>query len=387
MLKSKKFILYIIIALILIIAFIISRIVLNVPKDPIKPAVDRSILVTAFKVSLGSYIPQIKTFGKIEPSQQIDLISEVSGRIIRVNKDFVPGGIVKKGTILLEIDPTDYKIALSNAKSALNKAESSYRQALGKSEQAKKELKLYEKSTGKKVKDSYLALKKPALEQAAADLEQAKASFNQANLNLSRAKVKAPFDLIVKDASTSYGSFVSIGSKLASIVNSSVYWVNASLPIQNLSYINFTSNTLATITSVNQPGSRKVSFFKLLNYLDEKSRLMGVIFTISDPLLLSSVQKNDNNHFKAFLGDYVSIEIQGKEIKDVFKIPLYTLKNNNTVWLIKNNRLVIKEVSLVYQDNDYAYIKGLNANDLIINSDMALVSNNMLVKINSITNS
>lgn len=384
MLKGKNFIILIIIALVLVIAFIISRIVLNAPKAPEKAAVDRSVLVNAFKVNLDNYSPIIKSFGKVEPSQQIDLISEVSGSVINVNKNFVPGGIVKKGTILLEIDPTDSKIALINAKSSLSNAQSAYRQALGKSEQAKKELQLYEKSTGKKVKDSYLALKKPALEQASANLEQAKANFSQAQLNVERTKVKAPFDLIIKDTSISNGSYVSTGSKLASIVNSSVYWVKASLPIQNLSYIDFTGHVFATISSVNQSGSRKVAFFKLLNYLDEQSRLMGAIFTVNDPLLLASGTKN-NNQFKVFLGDYVSIEIKGKEIKDIFKIPLYTLKSNNTVWLIKNNRLVITPVKLIYQDNDYAYIKGLSSNDLIISSDMALVSNNMLVKINSIT--
>lgn len=389
MAKHKKLLVSIIIVLVLVLAIIFTYFILQKPPAATKDPEDNRVLVNAVKVTSGNYTPYIEALGKIEPAEQVALMAEASGKVIKINQNFVPGGFIKKGELILEIDPANYKIALAQAKARYSKADAAYQQALGRSTQAKEELRVYEKNTGKKIKNSYLALRKPELDQAKSDIEAAKVELSKAELDLERTKVIAPFNLIVKDRSINYGSFVSAGVALANLVNTDRYWVNASVSIKNMSYIDFTTKTEAVLETNNQEGSREVSFFKLLNYLDDSARFMGLLFVIKDPLLLNrnnSKSSNINNQNslnkpKVFLDDYVKVTIKGKELKNVFRIPLFTLKNDNIVWLAENNNLVFKKVTVVYQDNNYAYVVGLNENDLIIDSDVSLVTNNTPIKI------
>ncbi len=69
-----------------------------------------------------SYAPRtfsIPSQGIIESSRRSVLASEVAGKIIETSDQFDPGYEVKKGDILLQIDPVDYEAAVAQAKSTL----------------------------------------------------------------------------------------------------------------------------------------------------------------------------------------------------------------------------------------------------------------------------
>ena len=62
----------------------------------------------------------ISTMGTISSRESVNIVPEVSGKIISV--DFAQGAKVKKGDVLAVIDPRTYKAALLQAQGALRQA-------------------------------------------------------------------------------------------------------------------------------------------------------------------------------------------------------------------------------------------------------------------------
>jgi multidrug efflux pump subunit AcrA (membrane-fusion protein) len=79
----------------------------------------------------------VKSQGTVEPRREIDLVSEVAGKISHVDKQFVNGGVFEQHQILIKFDDQDYQIELVRAKAALANAENVLAQENGLARQAK----------------------------------------------------------------------------------------------------------------------------------------------------------------------------------------------------------------------------------------------------------
>ena len=78
----------------------------------------RTIVLQPQQISLSVY-----SQGLVAAEQSTTVSAQVGGRIIEVSPDLKPGLAVKKGQILLHIEPDDYATALSLAKAQLAEAE------------------------------------------------------------------------------------------------------------------------------------------------------------------------------------------------------------------------------------------------------------------------
>ncbi len=104
------------------------------------------------------------------------LSSRVSGTITKLNVD--DNEHVKSGQVLLEIDPTDYKISLNTAKAALD-------QATLKSEEIKSTIEAHQNQAQARDFEA-----KSAISSALANVDKAKASLAEAKLGVSVAKAQ-----------------------------------------------------------------------------------------------------------------------------------------------------------------------------------------------------
>jgi multidrug efflux pump subunit AcrA (membrane-fusion protein) len=85
----------------------------KVDKPQTAPAVEVQELGT------GDRPVAIVAFGNVEPARLVSLSPDVSGRVIAVHDKLEPGALVKKGEVLLRIDPADYLIGVQRARAAL----------------------------------------------------------------------------------------------------------------------------------------------------------------------------------------------------------------------------------------------------------------------------
>jgi len=67
--------------------------------------------------------------GTVEPRVAVDVVPQVSGKVIEVHEELTEGGQVPAEAVLVRIDPADYQLALERAAAALAQARGGVRTA------------------------------------------------------------------------------------------------------------------------------------------------------------------------------------------------------------------------------------------------------------------
>ncbi|MFK7768176.1 MAG: efflux RND transporter periplasmic adaptor subunit [Mariniblastus sp.] len=370
-------------------------------------------LVETITVERGDFSPRLAVLGTVESAQQISLSPRVSGQVIELAPEFAPGGMVTKGDLLLRIDPADFENALSISKSELEQAEASMEIELARQRLAEKELKLLEGSIDGTNRG--LVMREPQIASIKAQVSAARAAVERAQLNLERAEIFAPFDAQVLNRLVNVGSQVRLGDELGQLIGLEEYWVMAAVPVRSLRWVQFpiaaekntaianaaeTNNVEkknvgqtnspagsidatdndsdgtagSTVILRNQdawgPGvEREARVSRLIGTLDQQSRLARVLIIVDDPL----GQTSDNPPM--ILNTLIETEIKGKLIKDVIRLPRAFVRDQDTVWVMKDEKLEIRETEVVFSDADYAYIRtGLESGDEIVTTTLATVA-------------
>ena len=336
------------------------------------------------KAVIGDYPVKIEVMGQVIPAHETLLKSRVTGEIIEVSPNFVPGGLFKKGEFILKIDPADYELDVKVKTAALNQAKAVYNLELGQQQIAKDEMKMLERSTGKKLKNTSLALRKPQLEQAKANLESAKAALEIAELNLERTNVKAPYNALVRERLGDIGNVFSSLDKLATLVSTDKYWIDIEVPIKDMVWLEIPNSgdekgSKAIIKLGKMRGERKGRLFKQSGSVNPQSRLASMLVNVTDPLLLNSDISGES---PMVLGDFVPVTLMGKTLKNAFRIPLNYIREGSNIWLEKDGKLIIQPVTIVYKDRKYAYITaGLEHDSHIVTSNIITPINGMEIMV------
>lgn len=336
-----------------------------------------AMLVDVVDTEKGTFNPTIKVNGVVIPNQDITLSPRVSGEVVNLLHSFVPGGTVNKGTVLLQIDPADYQNHLEMRRSELLQARANLELELGRQKVAKQDYELASDSFT--VNNKALVLREPQLNSAKAQVRSAQAAMQRAELDLQRTTIKAPFDAHILERNVNVGSQVSPGQNLGRIVGIDHYWVEATVPLTYIRWLSFPENK-------NQKGSevrlqsksnwssheyRTGYLSKMVGALENRTRLVKVLITVPDPL--ARHPKNVDLP-KLMIGTFLEVQIQTKEISDVVRVSRDYIRQNETVWVMENDKLQIRKVEMKFKDADYAYIsKGLEENEKIITTNLATV--------------
>jgi RND family efflux transporter MFP subunit len=335
-----------------------------------------AMLVEVIEVNKGSYRPTLLTTGTVQPAEDITLGPLVGGQIIQRSPAFTPGGFVSRNRMLLQIDPSDYRNTLELRKSELLQTESDLSVEMGRQELAEQDLELIGDSLLPANKS--LVLRKPQLDAVKATINAAQAAVNQAQLNLNRTTIRAPFDAHVLSRNASVGSQVAPGDNLGRLVGTDHYWVTATVPVSKLQWLSFPDSdeeagSPVKIRNTGWPENsyREGHLYKQVGALDNQTRLAQVLVLVPDPL----VHNQDTTGLpKLMIGSFVETYITAEEITDVVRLHRDYLRSNNTVWVMEDEKLVVKTARVVFSDAQYAYIsEGLNDQDMVVTTNLSTV--------------
>ncbi len=350
-------------------------------KRPVPEA--KALLVETGKPDYGSYPAFVEAMGQVRPALEVGLKSQVSGEIITAGDEFIPGGFFHEGDIILEIDPSDYELAVKKQKAVLRQAQAEYDLEMGRQSVAQDELKILERTTGRKPESPDLALRKPQLAQAQAELDKARSDLEAAQLDLQRTSITAPFNALVKTREATQGDKISGGEMLATLVSTDEYWLTLSVPVTDLQWLEIPRRkgdpgSPARIVLDGGRGERQGHLLRLTGSLDQQSRLATLLVSVSDPLLLNG---SDTDKPALILGDYARIVLEGRQLEKIVRIPVSWVRDGQIVWVRDNGRLAFRPVRMAYVDRVYAYIReGLSADDEIVISDIAVPVENMKIR-------
>lgn len=143
---------------------------------------------------------------------------QVSGRVseLAVKAD----QFVKKGDLLMVIDPADYEIEVATAEAAVSIAQADFD---NKQAEAARREKLNGLAISQETEQTALA----AANMAAATLKQARASLDRAKLDLARTRLVSPVDGYVTNLAIQPGDYATSGQRALSLVDSQSFWVDA----------------------------------------------------------------------------------------------------------------------------------------------------------------
>ena len=337
---------------------------------------ETAMLVEVTPVERGTFRPSIQAMGTVEPSQDIVLSPLVSGQVLQVSEDFVPGGVVRKGQILLQLDEADYENVLAQRRSALTQAQAELNIEQGRQNVARQDFELLGDTIT--LENRSLVLREPQLEAARAQVESAQAAVDQAKLDLERTTVRAPFNAHVLSRTVYVGSQVGQGEALGRLVGRETYWVVATLPQAQLRWLTFPERDaepsqveIRNRTAWKGSEYRIGTLHQLVGALENQTRLARVIIDVPDPLGYT----NTNQELPPLMiGSFVEATIEAKPLDGVVRLNRDYVRKDNTVWVMKDGILQIREVEVVFQDAQYAYIvEGLEADDQVVITNLSTV--------------
>ena len=163
-----------------------KAIITKKPQANLKPQVELGVLVENARFASGSQEARVIGQGIIEPAERINLIAQVSGVVSRVHAELSVGGKVKKGTKLVQIDPTDYSIAINEAKARVKIAEQEVALESGRRAAAQQEWEVMQRrGQGREVSEASRsrALREPQAAIASNNLKIAKSALRRAQID------------------------------------------------------------------------------------------------------------------------------------------------------------------------------------------------------------
>ncbi len=301
--------------------------------------------------------------GTVIPAQRVELLSEVEGRIIEQNAELVPGGIISKDELLIQIDPLDYRLQVSERQADV--ATAKYEQEVEEGRQiiARQEWQLLEKELLGDLVSKNLALREPHLKNARARLEAARSRLAAAELAEKRTSIRAPFSGLVLEESVEKGQFVGRQTAIATLVSTDEFWVQVSVPLSLLDRLRFPdkhggkgspARVVLEKGYGGKPTIREGALFKLLADLDPKGRMARLLVTIQDPFNLqeekTTVRESGKQGEKILLGSFVKVQIDAGVLDTVYVIPREALREGDRLWLVNGEGILdIREVKVLWR--------------------------------------
>jgi len=158
----------------------------------------------------------------------VTMAPQVAGQIVQL--PVADNQFVHKGDLLMVIDPTNYKIAVSLAEAAVQQAQVTA-QNVEREAQRRQELTSLAVTVEEKQTFASNAVA------AQAQYQQAVANLNQARVNLERTEIRSPVNGWVTNLLAQLGDYATVGQNEISLVDADSFWVDGYFEETNLDRI------------------------------------------------------------------------------------------------------------------------------------------------------
>ena len=380
MTQTKRKIIQAVIAVAVILLGIVGvRAMLAGREDPekIKPLVQVPLARTV-TVKVGQQEVVLVGQGTVKPVNEIQLVPQVSGKVVRISRALVNGGAFSKGDLLLSIDPSDYQIALTLAKARVKTAESQYELTNQEAEAARYEWDKLQPGS----KPPPLVAKEPQLDAARASLDGEKANLKKARLQLDRTRLVAPFNGRVGNENVDMGQFVSPGQPLATLYSTDAAKIILPMEDRDLFWFHVPGLTRGGTKGSEVDVYSQVAGVKRIwpgrvvrseGKVNEKTRMVDVVVRVENPYAQRP---------PLVAGLFVAVHIKGRVVENAVLIPRAALRSGETVWVVdEDGRLEFRKVDVARFSTQGVMIQGgLSEGEQVVISQIKSVSDGMQVR-------
>ena len=307
-------------------------------------------LVAVQPVRLGTVPVTIVAHGNVTAWRELELAAQVSGRILWQSPTFEPGVVVEAGEPLLRIDPTDYELALAEARQALASAELALADAKALRQSAR-------------------------IDEAEATVAAAQARIARAERDLANTEITAPYRAVIDEQRVELGQFISAGTAVGRILGADRAEVRLPIPPQDIAFID---GAAATPVALFAEGSTREArwrgeLVRIEARLDSETRVVPVVVEVEDPL-------DDSRHGQPLpFGLFVRAEIPGQPVAGAVELPQDAL-HGEAVFLFVDGALERRPVTVARMSDGRALVtEGLADGDRVVTTRLDLMFDGMAV--------
>lgn len=310
--------------------------------------------------------------GRLESSQQVEVITEVQGKILSGDVDLKKGGTFKKGAILFRVFNAEARLNLLALKSRfLNtiahllpdlKIDFPNRYSHWKhfleSIDIKKDLPQCPSPTSRKEK-VFLAGRNILSEYYAIKSDE---------IRLKKYTIKAPFGGAFSQVNLEVGAVANPGAKVARIIRTDLLELEVPVDVHNAHWIQVKDE----VTVQTDDGSRQWTgtVVRKSPFVDPQTQSASVF-----------IQIKPSSDTPLFSGLYLKAIFSGILIDQAMELPRNAVFNNNEVFVVKDNRLAKAAIHILKVDEQTLAFKGLEPGTIIVREPLINAHENEAVKI------
>ncbi len=288
--------------------------------------------------------PVLSVFGQVVPGRYSEMRALVPGLILDIGPAFREGAFIRKGGLLVRIDPFEYETTLSQREALLEEARTSL--ALLRLKHQRTES-LYQKGT----------LSKQALDEAFLSMKQQQSVVAQAEIGVQRAqrsvaetRLLAPFDGVLNDVNANLGKEININDRVADLIDISNLEVKFSLSNAQFGRLLGKDEKIIgrPVKVYWQVGGQTLAFKARVERTDARISInAGGIGTYA------VIQDSDPGKFLR-PGAFVRVEISDQQYDDVVRAPDSVLYGDNIVYVVNaDQRLEQRRITVVGHDGSH----------------------------------
>ncbi len=225
------------------------------PQVEPEPPRERAWTVSAVPAKRTDVRPEMRLFGEVVAGRQVALRPLVAGRVAEVGENFLEGGVVRAGEMLIAIDPFAYRTQVAETEARLTEARAKRaeiaaelgaardllehdREQVGlarRDVERREELRQSLAGSEKALDEARMALsqrtqqaieREERIERLTAQLEQQRAVIDRLEVELERARrdledtrLEAPFNGFLVDPDAEIGKRVGVGDRVARLID------------------------------------------------------------------------------------------------------------------------------------------------------------------------
>ncbi len=401
---------------------------------PQKETVSNVKKVRAIMVAPMDVTPVTHGYGTVMPVNTWQAVAQASGKAVYVNPKLAKGQPVKMGTVLIKIDSTEYKLAVSESEANIASYIAQEKQLMNtetsnesllklelqtlklKKNELDRQKKLVRenvatKSNYESVQSAYIGQQyrvqaiqnsldsmTAQFERLAAQKEQAEIRLSTTRLQLGYTEIKAPFDGLISAVAVEKSQYIQKGQVLAKIEDVRTHEIEAQISggfhifrhtkagenREQRFNANKTLGEIAGIRAVVKPVAGNGRFrlegrvMRFTATIDTTTRTPGLIVQIDDPYGLKQDARKGPPLVK---GVYCEVELYGKPFKDVIAIPRTAIHADNQVYVVdEKKQLKFRTVEIAFTQEGIAVVKsGLKKGDILVVTDVVPAVDGMAV--------
>lgn len=314
-------------------------------------AKDAPVLVEAFIVGPDTLNNDIFVSGSLVAGEQVDLMPEIAGRITKIG--FSEGDKISQGSLLFKINDAEIQATL-------------------------KKLKLQEKLASENLERRKKLLSVNGISQedydaAANQLATFQAEIIYTESLLAKTEIKAPFSGTIGIKNCSQGAFVTIGTALATLVQTNPLKVDFSVPEKYSSFVKTGQTIFFTVDG--NPENFEATIKAFDSKIDENTRTIRVRALA------------DNSKGKLIPGNFAEVQLPLKRITDAIMVPtqaIIPILKGQKVFLAKQGLAEESKVETgLRNDSKVQIIKGVAIGDTLVVSGLLSVKPGSKLKFTS----